>query len=147
MKHLLKNIFLAEDDNDDVLFFKLALQDISADCNLTVFSNGQELISRLKESGDVPDILFLDINMPILNGLDTLKRVREFPALRSLPVVVYSTSSSELDIRQAEENGAGHYMVKPCNMDKLREVIERMLTYDWKNHRVLQESEEFVIRG
>lgn len=130
-----------------MLFFQLALQDISVDCNLTVFPNGKELIGRLKESGDVPDILFLDINMPILNGLETLKLVREFSTLRSLPIVVYSTSSNEVDILLAEQNGAGYYMVKPIDMKQLREMIERILTYDWKNHQVLQDSEAFVIKG
>lgn len=146
MRPPLKNIFLAEDDSDDVLFFKLALQDICSDCTLTVFSNGQELIERLSETDDVPDVLFLDINMPILNGLEALRQIKRFPELQNIPAIIYSTSSNENDIRQAEQNGAGCYMVKPSDMDLLREMIEKILTYNWKNHSVLQQQEVFVMR-
>ncbi|MFD2600757.1 response regulator [Flavobacterium suzhouense] len=147
MRTLLKNIFLAEDDTDDVFFFKLALEDISNDCKLTVFPNGQELINRLQETNDAPDILFLDINMPGLNGLETLGLVRELSVFESFPVVICSTSSNEASIRKAKENGAGRYMIKPSDFNKLHDMIERMLTFDWKSHCTLKESEEFVIGG
>lgn len=104
-----KNIFLADDDRDDVEFFTLALEEICGRCALNVSENGEELIHNLQAASTLPDIIFIDVNMPRIDGLTALEAIRKMPALDAVPVIVYSTSSNRLSISRAYENRANYY--------------------------------------
>jgi CheY-like chemotaxis protein len=146
MKSSFVNIFLADDDCDDVDFFQFVVGNICPGCNLRVFGNGQELVDALRNTADAPDIIFLDVNMPIMKGLDALEIIKELPAMASVPVIVYSTSFNEHDIQQAMEYGASSYIVKPSDLEGLKRLIEKTLHTDWAASAPVKQ-EEFVLRG
>lgn len=124
-------IFLADDDSDDVLFFEQALEEINLPHNLHVASNGQQLIQDLIGADNAPDIIFLDINMPIKNGMETLIEVRKALPYH-VPVVMLSTSSSEAMIESSQMLGASGYVCKPSSYPGLCKILSRLLNYDWK---------------
>lgn len=140
------NIFLADDDCDDVLFFEYVLESICPNCQLTVASTGEELVGLLRDTNAMPDIVFVDVNMPILNGLEALEIIKGFPHMVGVPVIVYSTSFNDHDIQKAMECGASSYIVKPSDLDGLKKLIEKILSADWAALTPVKQ-EEFVLRG
>ncbi|MHA3787494.1 response regulator [Flavobacterium hauense] len=146
MKPPITKVFLADDDRDDVDFFQYVLESVRPGCNLTVFSNGQELVDALHATTEIPDFIFLDINMPFMNGLEALRIIKGISAMASVPVIVYSTSGIEDDVSRAIKYGAVSYVVKPSNLKDLEKIIERILATDWETAESLLER-EFVVRG
>lgn len=143
----LTNIFLADDDQDDVYLFTYALERIfSVGCQITTFENGQALVDNLKAAHAAPDIIFTDINMPVLDGLETVHAIRDIPLLASTPIVMYSTSANECDARKAHENGASLYVVKPYNLEDLERLLEKILTFDWDKFTAPGNLRDFIIR-
>lgn len=128
-----KNIYLAEDDCDDVEFFTDALQEIGSDYTLKVFGNGAELVENVKNSEQLPDIIFLDINMPIMDGFETLAEIKQIPSLVAIPTIIYSTSSNYDHISRAYEIGANSYFKKPSDFNSLAKELEGLLRIDWQN--------------
>jgi len=122
------NIVLVDDDKDDQMIFKKALQDLQTDAALQVFSDGCEVLGHLEACEKLPDILFLDLNMPKVGGLDVLKKIRNSTHLKSLTVAIYSTSAAEKDVEDTFLAGANVYIAKPTSMDKLREALSRVLS-------------------
>lgn len=142
-----KNIFLADDDSDDVAIFSQALSEISADCNLTIFNNGDELVKKIKGNPAPADIIFLDLNMPKVNGLEALTFIRTVEAYRPVPVIIYSTSASSNHIALAREIGANYYFIKPSDYRNLREQIKKLLATDWQAYKIPEQIEEFVLQA
>ena len=139
-----KNIFLAEDDEDDVVLFEQALNEVCADAVLTMRENGKELIDLL----DVPpvpspDVIFLDLNMPLKNGYECLKEIRA-DRLLNIPVVVLTTSSYDHDIETVFELGATYFIVKPRAFEDLKAVIKKVLCTNW-TEAVNRSREQFVM--
>jgi CheY-like chemotaxis protein len=143
-----KNIFLADDDSDDVTFFSEAINEICSACNLTVFCNGYELVKLIKEgNASTPDIIFLDVNMPKINGLEALAFIRTIEAYEAVPVIIYSTSASFNHITLARDTGANHYFIKPSDYVSLREQIKKLLDTDWQTYKMPEQLEEFVLQA
>lgn len=140
-----KKIFLADDDRDDVEFFNAALDDICINCSLTVSQNGEELIHNLRNAAVPPDIIFIDVNMPRVDGLSALEAIRKMPALDSVPVIVCSTSSSMISVSRAYESGASYYFIKPTSFSSLKEHVKRLLETDWKKYTVPAQLDRFII--
>jgi len=141
-----KNIYIADDDFDDVEFFKIALKELSADCTLTVANDGDELVQNLQKSTIPPNIIFLDVNMPKIDGLSVLSVIRQMPYFHSVPVVVYSTSSLDIYVSKAYEKGASLFVVKPYSITTLKELVAYVLSMDWQNHIVPRQLEKFVMK-
>lgn len=141
----IKSILLADDDSDDVYFFQYILNEICPDCKLTVASNGEQLVNTIKNSDSMPDLVFIDINMPIMNGLEAIEKIKELP-LPPIPLIVYSTSTNERDIVTAFEKGANSYIVKPSDMDTLALLVSKILA-DWENLNKPQQIEKFVLQA
>ena len=141
------NILLADDDEDDRLLFKEAIDEIGIKTKLTMFNNGQELMEYLKLPEIVlPDLIFLDLNMPIKSGMQCLKEIRCNPALKDISVAIYSTSSSESDIEDTFVNGANIYLNKPNNFNKLQESIGKVLQINWQYHTSNLNRDNFLFR-
>jgi CheY-like chemotaxis protein len=119
-------ILIAEDDKDDFLFFKEALQKISLTYNVTRAANGLECITYLK-AGNKPKLIFLDLNMPVKNGLDCLKFIKDTDNLKDIPVIIYSTSHYIKDIDCAYRNDAHYYVVKPACADMLVDILHLLI--------------------
>lgn len=140
-------IALADDDADDRFLFEEAIKEIHIKTNLSLYVNGKELMEYLTSPNAVlPQLVFLDLNMPVKNGLQCLKEIRGNNALKELSVAIYSTSCSEKDIEETFINGANIYINKPNNFNKLKEVIERVLQLDWQYQTSYLNKDNFLLR-
>lgn len=88
--------------------------------------DGQQALDRLGENADT-DLIFLDINMPVMDGLEFLERVKEDPSLAEIPVVIISTEGSEEDTQRGLEAGAVAYIKKPFQNEQVHEVIAEVM--------------------
>jgi len=121
-----KYIMLADDDADDRMLFEEALREICSDSKLITTIDGIDLLNILNETvPPVPDVIFLDINMPRLNGMECLGKIRGDLKLKSIPVIVYSTSNNQENIDLAYIAGANYYARKPSSFGELKSVIQR----------------------
>lgn len=141
-----KYVLLADDDEDDRLFFKDALEDINIKTVVSTVNDGIELM-KLLLGLDVllPDIIFLDLNMPRKNGMECLVEIRNNDRLKALIVAIYSTSSAERDIEEMFAKGANVYIKKPNDYKDLKKVIEQALHIDWKCHSSGINKDSFVL--
>lgn len=128
MKTNTVRLLLADDDEDDCYFFKEALEGLSIATTLQVVHDGVQLTESLHDTGaELPDILFLDLNMPLKNGYECLLEVRLNARLRLLPVIVLSTFISSDIEEKLYRSGASHCIIKPTNVVQLTGVIQRAL--------------------
>jgi CheY-like chemotaxis protein len=125
-KHI--NILLAEDDQDDCIFFEKALKELSILNTLKIVGDGEQLMQLLKdESVKIPDVLFLDINMPRKSGTECLEEIKKIDRLKNLPVVMLSTSKDPQKITYHFKIGANVYINKPNDFSQLIQVIHHAL--------------------
>lgn len=123
-----KRFFLAEDDTDDYLLFAEALTKISHFHSITRAANGLECLTLLKNADTLPQLIFLDLNMPIKNGVECLCSLKDNDVLKHIPVIIYSTSHYIRDIDAAYKNGAHYYIVKPSSADMLVDVLHTVFS-------------------
>lgn len=123
----LKHIFLVDDDEDDQLFFLEALREVDDSIEFTFAENGKKALSKLRELIQLPDIIFLDINMPELNGFECLKEIKKCARLRTVPVIMLSTSVSLHDMTYSKELGAEMFYTKPSSYTKLRDLLQKII--------------------
>ena len=123
------NILFADDDEDDRNFFKQALKELPLKTNLTTVNDGDELMNYLAENMEqLPDVVFLDINMPNKSGIECLEEIKQHKKLKGLPVVMFSTSYENKAINMLFKNGADIYVRKPNDLEQLKQVIQHALT-------------------
>jgi len=91
------NIFIADDDEDDLNFFQDAIKETCPSVELTTAEDGQVLLNKL-ESAPLPDVILLDLNMPFVNGKECLKVLRQNPQYNKVPILIYSTSNAKSDM-------------------------------------------------
>jgi CheY-like chemotaxis protein len=121
-------ILLADDDADDRLFFKEAMEEINPDTLVSFVNDGSQLMYFLNQPGiRLPDILFLDLNMPVKSGMDCLKEIRDNTRFKDLVIVIYSTSGSENDMQEAFAYGANIYIKKPNNFADLKASLAKVI--------------------
>ena len=120
-----KHILIAEDDSDDIDFFKEAVRDNCPAVEITVAEDGKKLLSVL-DSIDTPDVIVLDLNMPYVNGKDCIIAIRRNEKFKEVPIVVYSTSSNQYEIEYCLTNGANHYVVKPGTYSAISQLVHKL---------------------
>lgn len=134
-----KNIILAEDDEDDQMFFRDALQEISSEINLHINDNGEELMSALtKECSLIPDIIFLDLNMPIKDGFTCLQEIRVNDKFKNCPVIILTTSNNPEHIELAYQFGANLFVSKPNNFYDLKTTLNNIINGNLTNPIIIQ---------
>jgi CheY-like chemotaxis protein len=138
------HILLADDDREDREIFISAVQQVEPSIKVSVALNGHELMKTLLNSETLPDILFLDLNMPLKNGQECLEEIRSNEKLKSLPVVIYSTSSNREYIDQTYKGGANYYLPKPDSLKELKLITEKLFSLDWAAQSHTQK-EKFVL--
>jgi len=125
-----RTALLVEDSPDDSFFFQRALKKGNIPCNLKHVTDGRMAIDFLRDCQArpdlLPDIVFLDLKMPVVNGFEVLEWLRSQPPLPSTPVVVLSGSNEESDKRRAKELGAAGYIVKPVLSSQICEWLEKI---------------------
>lgn len=123
-------ILLIEDDDVDAMTVKRALRDLKVSNPLERVENGEEGLRRLRDAGkNMPCIILLDLNMPIMNGVEFLAAINEDTRLRLLPVVILTTSEEERDKLETFQHGIAGYMTKPVGYSQFVEVIRTINLY------------------
>jgi CheY-like chemotaxis protein len=130
---LYKNVLLADDDEDDFLFFRDILKDFG-DPMLYHANDGEHLL-RMLASGVNPDIIFLDINMPRLNGFQCLKEIRKMIRFNDVPIVIMSTYQDLSVIDSLYTAGANLYINKPNNFQELKNIVQDALSRDYSKKK------------
>lgn len=123
-------ILLIEDDQIDVMTVQRALKELHVTNPLDVAENGHQALARLKSPGDErPCLILLDLNMPIMNGIEFLRIAKNDPELRRIPVVVLTTSEEQRDKMESFDLGVAGYMRKPVDYRQFVETIRSIDTY------------------
>lgn len=124
-------ILLADDDEADRLLFIEAFDELNAETSVQTVNDGVELMALLRQTAieNLPDILFLDINMPKKNGLDCLKEIRSDKKFKEVSLAIFTTSSSQRDMEDTFLLGANVYINKPNNFQNLKKILEKSLSY------------------
>ncbi|MGR3810608.1 response regulator [Jiulongibacter sp. NS-SX5] len=121
-------IMIAEDDPDDRFLMESALEEINCECQVEWINDGNSLKNRLAES-KLPSILMMDLNMPKIDGRQMLKFIKTTPRLQHLPVMIISTSAAEEEVKNAYQNGAAAYFVKPAKYDDLVAMLKSIIHF------------------
>ena len=142
------NILLADDDQGDCLLFKDALAELPVFARLTIVHNGEQIIEELTKKGNkLPDVLFLDLNMPLKNGFASLGEIKRNTGLQKLPVIIFSTASGLEAVKRVFRDAAHYFICKPVDFSQLKKVIYEALTLIAQKHNPLPLEEKFMITG
>ena len=126
------NVLLAEDDEDDILLFKTVLSELNHNIPVTVATNGILLMAFLKQASTLPEMIFLDLNMPHKNGFECLSEIKSNEKLNSIKIVILSTSSQRQQIENAYKGGADLCLTKPVSYTQFKNMMEKCLSLNWE---------------
>lgn len=139
MKSAIKSfsILLVEDDLTDSMLFTELLNEVAPDIHLDHVENGLEALSFLDKKGNYnksqrPDLIILDLNMPIMNGFDFLEKVKQSKEHKNIPVLVLSTSEHDGDVRKVYTSQAAGYVVKPRSYTEYTQMLDSIQAY-WRH--------------
>lgn len=122
------HVLLADDDIDDCMLFEEALQELSHDTLLSIVNDGEQLTDTLFRRKVLPNVLFLDLNMPRKNGYECLREIASDEHTRNIPVIIISTSFDSEIVRSLYQIGAKYYIRKPEEFGKLKQVVSKGLS-------------------
>ena len=130
MSKAILNVYLADDDSDDRTFFSDALREIPIPSKIFEFNNGVDLMADLiSETIDKPNVIFLDLKMPMMDGFECLSDIRDLAKYTNTPVIIYSTSYHPKEIHRLKEMGASLYLQKPSSYNQLKTLLHKCLRY------------------
>ncbi|MGC9968077.1 MAG: response regulator [Syntrophobacteraceae bacterium] len=129
-------VLMADDDEDDCFLVESAFREIGIDHDLRFVANGLELLDYLYNEGDFrdhekypkPDLILLDLNMPMMDGRQALKAIKADPRLWDIPILIFTTSREELDIELTRREGASSFLTKPEVFEDLADVLSKFCT-------------------
>lgn len=127
-------IILADDDDDDRSVFREALKEVFPEARLLEVSNGVQLMERLASIQEKPDVIFLDINMPLKNGKECLVKIRQMDEFNDMPLIMYSTSVDIADIEWTFKRGANLYISKPVFYTGVVDSLRKVFVPKWKEN-------------
>ena len=122
-----KKILLIDDDEDDQEIFLTALAKVTSSVACTPISDASIALQKLADGQIAPDVIFLDLNMPIMNGQQFLVEIKKRPGLEAIPVVIFSTSSHPATIQLTKTLGAMGFITKPDKFDDLITILRSFL--------------------
>ncbi|WP_395063427.1 response regulator [Flavobacterium sp.] len=141
------NITLADDDEDDRLFFTDAFSELKINTKVSTFNDGVELMDYLNDANSIlPNVLFLDLNMPRKNGVECLLEIKKNNRFKDIAIAIYSTSSSEEHIEETFVNGANIYIKKPNDFNTLKKILSDVVTINWQYHTSGLNKDNFLLR-
>jgi CheY-like chemotaxis protein len=122
-----RHILLIDDDEDDQEIFTTALEEVSKSITLTALGNAPEALRKLLTGAPLPDLIFLDLNMPLMNGEQFLAEIKRNVQLQSIPVIILSTSSNLATVELTKKLGAIDFVTKPDRFDELTRILKTVL--------------------
>ena len=122
-----KHILLIEDDEADQRIFSMVLRSIDPEFTCIVLEDAEEALYKLETAEVSADLIFLDLRMPRMTGLEFLKELRKKESLKQTPVVVLSGFPDENDVRETKKLGARDFIVKPSKYSELRNILFSIL--------------------
>ena len=136
MDNKLATVLLVEDDETHAMLIMRSFEEMGVE-KIQWVSDGQQAMDYLQHRGKYadneksspPDVILLDLRLPKLNGHEVLKQIKSLEELRTIPVVILTTSKNEYDISKAYMNYANSYLVKPLGLDKFQEMIKEIEVY------------------
>lgn len=139
----LAHILLVEDNEGDILLTLDAFEESKFKTVVSVARNGKEALDFLNKRGEFsnvnrPDLILLDINIPIFNGLEVLEEIKHDENLKKIPVIMLTTSSNQKDIDRAYKNYCNSYVRKPLEMDEFMEAVLKIEEF-WLQLSILSE--------
>lgn len=143
MKAQSTHVLIAEDDDDDFQIFSAAVNELSFQILLNRSEDGDALMEFLKN--EIPDILFLDILMPWKDGRTCIREIRSNKRFDELPIITYSALRRLDAIEFFYREGANLFVIKPSSFIELKEILQKILSIDWKNAMYYPPKAEFVI--
>src|SRR3569833_3151759 len=120
-------ILLVDDDEDDQCIFIDLIKDIRQEVQCFTADDGLQALEKLRELVPAPGLIFLDLNMPFINGFECLERIRQDNRLKTIPVVIFTTSQSDSDRKKAKDNGADLFLSKTADLRSLRDSLRNIL--------------------
>ncbi|GHF47533.1 CheY-like chemotaxis protein [Deinococcus metalli] len=131
--HAPLHILLVEDNPDDAYLTREAFESLEPTPTFSVCSDGVDAMDylhrQLSDQQALPDIVLMDLNMPRMDGFGLLEHLKRDPALRALPVLVFSTSNAREDVRRAYEAYANSYICKPRLFSEYEDVVQAVRTF------------------
>jgi len=137
ISHQIKNVLLAEDNREHCFFFKRALKQLRLDISFASVQDGDALIKLL--GSYIPDLLFLDLDMPCKNGVECIKQIRDNKVYDVLPIVIFTITNQHNAIQSAYGFGANLYFVKPQEFSVLVKSLEHILSLNWSDPKSITE--------
>jgi CheY-like chemotaxis protein len=126
---MIKRILLIDDDVDDADLFKDALEEVNGQASFSHFDGDEAVVSLLEQKIPLPDLIFLDINMPSISGWKCLAKFKADEQLRQIPVIMYTTSSQARERQMAKELGATGFITKPDDFKVLKKILALITTH------------------
>ncbi|SFQ75139.1 response regulator [Flavobacterium akiainvivens] len=120
-------LLLIDDDEDDRDIFAIALKTAEPDAKLITSANGPDALEKLAE-GAQPDFIFIDLNMPYMQGGKCLEEIKKIDRLKDIPAIIYTTSSSKQDAEDTLKAGASYFLVKPTSLSALSDILSDIMT-------------------
>ena len=132
------NILLIEDDIIEVMKFNRVLKTLGLNHKIIEANNGEEALSILKDKEIIPDVIFLDLNMPKINGIEFLQILKSDDYLKYIPAIILTTSNNHKDVLECYKIGIAGYVLKPLKYDDYLERIRKMLEY-WSTNELISQ--------
>ena len=126
-------IYYTDDDIDDLEMFKEAAQTL--DVEIKTFTSGKALLDALQDTTDTPSLIFVDLNMPVMDGYEVIKSIRAIEKFENVPSVVLSTASDHISVVKSREAGANYFITKPTSIAKLLLAIAHTIRIDWSKFK------------
>ncbi|MEP6514278.1 MAG: response regulator [Parafilimonas sp.] len=126
-----RRILLVDDDADDQFIFKDAISEIESGIECIIANNGLEALVNLKTSHPAPSLIFLDLNMPLMNGFECLERIKQDNQYKQIPVIILTTSDSPVDQKHTQQLGAETFFTKTSDFKLLKSKLRNILNTDF----------------
>lgn len=122
-----KNILLIDDDTDDQEIFLEAVQELSNTVKCVAYTNAGKALQQLSAKEITPDVIFLDLNMPIMTGQQFLLEIKKIDELKNIPIIIFSTTSHPDTIKLTKEMGALDFITKPSIFKDLLMILSPLI--------------------
>jgi CheY-like chemotaxis protein len=137
VKNVRLKVLLIEDDTIEVMKLKRAIKKLELEHELIEAKNGEEALTLLKNDQILPDVIFLDLNMPKINGLEFLKILKEDDILKYIPTIILTTSNNRKDVLACYQTGVAGYIIKPLKYEDYIKKISVALEY-WSMNELIK---------